>query len=434
MTEPRPRYRLIDRDLCSHASLEEQLPAGDPARVIWQFTLGLDLSGFDADVKAVEGRPGRPANDPRLLFALWLFALIDGVAPARELARRCRRDLPYQWLCGGAPPDYHTLSDFHACHHDRLRQLFVAHVAALRQQGLIELKRVAIDGTKRPGSAGSATYRREPTLSEHLREAEEHLGAWERAQAQASELTARQHAARGRAARERAQRLRRAVARVKQIQQDRRECRRADARPEEARASEADPDAVRMKQGDGGFRIGYNVQSVSDAAHGLVVTTGVINQGNDAGQLSAMLSRLHEEQGVKPAEVLLDSGYATTEDIERAEGAGVEVIMPPRDSKRDLQAGRDPYQAKRGDSAAVSAWRARMGTAEAKGLYRQRSGLAEIVHARMVQRRWLGFRLRGLVKAATEALWQALAHNVARLLAMGRLLGAAAAAVRAEAA
>jgi transposase len=425
MTTPRPRYRTPDRDRCSHATLDQQLPADHPARVIWEFTAGLDFSAFDADVKAVEGRPGKPPYPPRLLFSLWLFALIDGVCLARELARRCTRDLPYQWLCGGLAPDYHTLSDFHAGHAGRLRQLFVTHVAALRAQGLVELKRLAVDGTKRPGNAGNATYRREPTLRRHLAEAEEHLRAWEEGRAAAEALTARQRAARRRAARERARRLRRALEQVGRARQQRQQCKRPAARPEEARASEADPDAVRMKQGDGGFRIGYNVQTVTDAAWGLVVTTDVIARGNDQGQLAAQLGRVRQEQGRQPAEVLLDSGYATAADIQQAEDAGVTVIMPPRDEKKDRAAGKDPYARKRDDTAALAGWRARMGTAAARALYRARGGLAEVVHARMVQRRWHRFRLRGLVKVGAEGVWQALAHNVSRLLALGRLLGPA---------
>jgi transposase len=422
MNRPKPRYRTLDRTTVSRVCLDEQLPADHPARTIWEFTCRLDFSAFDADVKAVEGHPGKPPLPPQLLFSLWLFALIDGVYLARELARRCGRDLPYQWLCGGLLPDYHTLSDFHARHHARLHTLFVGHVAALRSQGLIRLRRVALDGTKRPGNAGNATHHRQPTLERHLQEAEQAVGDWERGRAQAEALSARQAAARRRAARGRAERLRRAVQQVRQLQQARRQCKRPTAKPEEARANEADPDAVRMKQGDGGFRIGYNVQTVTDAEHGLVVSTDVVAQGNDSGQLSAQLRKVEEEQQQRPQEVLVDAGYATQGDIEEAERAGVRVLMPPRDERKDRQAGRDPYAPKKGDSPAIVAWRRRMGTPEAQQAYKQRSGLAEIIHARMVQRKWYRFRLRGLQKAQTEGLWQALAHNVSRLLALGRLV------------
>lgn len=420
---PKPRYRLLDRDTVSAASLDQQLPDDHPVRTLWHFVAQLDLSAFDADVKAVEGHPGKPPFPPQLLFALWLFALSDGICSARRLARLCRRDLPYQWLCGGHGPDYHTLSDFHAHHHDRLHRLFIDHVAALRSQGLIPLRRVTLDGTKKPGAAGSATHHREPTLRRHLAEAEDHVRQWEQGRQQAEGLSARQQAARRRAAGERLERVRRALQTVQQLQQQRQQCKRPTARPEEARANEADPDATRMKQGDGGFRIGYNVQTVTDAAFGLVVTTDVITQGNDNGQLSAQRQRLEQEQGARPQEMLLDAGYATADDIQEAEEAGVVILMPPKNEKKDREAGQDPYARKRDDTEVIARWRARMGTAAAREVYKRRCAVAEIIHARMVQRGWHRCRLRGLAKVRTEALWQAWAHNVSRLLALGLLGG-----------
>ena len=97
---------------------------------------------------------------------------------------------------------------------------------------------------------------------------------------------------------------------------------------------------------------------------------------------------------------------------------GLDLLAAPP----DRAAGRDPYAAKRRDTAAVRRWRERMGTAEAQTLYRQRCGLAEVIHARMEQRRWRRFRLRGLRKVNTEGVWQALVHNVGRLLSLGRLV------------
>jgi transposase len=347
MTQRRPRYRTLDRFTLSRVCLDEQLPDDHPVRTLWDFTRQLDFADFDADVKAVDGHPGKPPWPPQLLFTLWLFALLDGVYLARELARRCRRDLPYQWLCGGQWPDYHTLSDFHARHHDRIHKRFVEHVAVLRSQGLIQRKRVALDGTKRPGNAGNASHHREPTLQRHLEQAEQLVRDWQEGRVQAEALSGRQRAARQRAARQRAERLRRAVHKVHQLQQARQECKRSTAKPEASRANEADPDALRMKQGDGGFRIGYNVQTVTDAAHGLVVSTDVITQGNDSGQLSAQLQKVKHEQGVLPEEALVDAGYATLDDVEKVEQAGTRVLMPPREANKDRQAGRDPYAKKK---------------------------------------------------------------------------------------
>jgi len=61
----------------------------------------LELSGFLAEAKAVEGHAGRPVTSPRLLLALWVYGIQQGVGKATETARRCQEDRALQWLAGG---------------------------------------------------------------------------------------------------------------------------------------------------------------------------------------------------------------------------------------------------------------------------------------------------------------------------------------------
>jgi transposase len=432
LPRPAPRYRHLDRDRCSQASLDQQLPHDHEARAVWLLVQELDFSAFHACVKAVEGHPGKPPFRPDVLFALWLYACLQGVGSARDLHRHCAEDLPFQWLCGGDVPDYHTLADFYSDQDEQLHDLFVSQVAALRSQGLIDLRRVTLDGTKVPGDAGEENFHREPTLQRHLAEAEAQVAAWEQERACAQDLSARQQAARRRAARERRERLRRAVDAVHAVQRQRAAAHRKDPPPEEARASETDPDVRRMKFPHGGFELAYNVQTVLDLRNELIVTTTVTNQQSDNGLLRPLMEQVEQEQGSKPQEVLADSGFVDAEDIDHLEGAGVRVVMPPKNEQKELRAGQDPYAKKRRDKPRVAAWRARMGTAQAQETYRQRCGPAERVHAWMEQRQWRRFRLRGLLKARVEALWQALAHNVGRLLARAVSGAGGARAVRAE--
>lgn len=430
-SRPAPRYRPLDRNRCCQRSLDQLLPADHEARAVWHLVQELDFSDFHARVKAVEGHPGKPPFRPDVLFALWLFACLRGVVSARTLHQHCVETLPFQWLCGDDPPDYHTLADFYSDHSQRLHQLFISHVAALRSQGLIDLKRVTVDGTKIPGAASEESFHREPTLQRHLAEAQDHVAAWEQQHDSAQQLSARQQAAQRRAACERQQRLRRAVDAVHQVQQQRAASTRKDPPPEEARASETDPDVRRMKLPHGGFELAYNVQTMLDLKNELIVTTTVTNQQSDNGLLRPLMEQVKQEQGSQPEEALVDSGFVDAEDIDHLEEAGVRVLMPPKNENKELQAGKDPYAKKRRDTPRVAAWRARMGTEQAQQTYRQRCGPAERVHAWMEQRQWRRIRLRGLLKARVEALWQAFAHNVGRLLARAVSEAAAAQTVRA---
>jgi len=109
-----PRLRVAERNQIEfRACCWNDLLADDhEARTAWEYAKSVDRSPLLAAIKAVEGRPGHPPIDPRILIALWLYATLRGIGSVRELARRCETDLPFQWICGGVSVNYHTLADF----------------------------------------------------------------------------------------------------------------------------------------------------------------------------------------------------------------------------------------------------------------------------------------------------------------------------------
>ena len=102
------RRQIALRAVC----LDELVPNDHRVRMVWSFVEGLNLSALLAGIKSVEGRPGHPPCDPRILMALWLYATVEGVASARRIARLCEDHIAYQWLCGGVGMNAKTLADF----------------------------------------------------------------------------------------------------------------------------------------------------------------------------------------------------------------------------------------------------------------------------------------------------------------------------------
>ena len=141
-------------------------------RAIWAFLERLDLSDLYAAVRATPGRPGRPASDPMVLLALWVYATAEGVGSARGLARLCKEHDGFRWLRGGVPVDYHLLSDFRRDHEKALDDLLTQIVAVLMNAGLVKLKEVAQDGMRVRASAGSGSFRRKERLEQLLQEAQ----------------------------------------------------------------------------------------------------------------------------------------------------------------------------------------------------------------------------------------------------------------------
>src|SRR5208282_1883724 len=92
---------------------------------------------------AVDGRPGHPPADPRILLALWLYATVEGIGSAREVARLCDEHIAFEWLCGGVGMNAKTLADFRVDHGGVLECLLVDSFTALVRAGVASLDRVA---------------------------------------------------------------------------------------------------------------------------------------------------------------------------------------------------------------------------------------------------------------------------------------------------
>jgi transposase len=411
-----PRVVTADRQQIElrPVDLESLLPPEHRARAIWAMVEGLDLTKFYETIVARGCEPGRPAIDPKVLVALWLYATSEGVGSARELARLCEAHDAYRWLCGGVGVNYHTLSDFRVGHEAALDALLTQVLAAMLHRGLVKLERVAHDGMRVRASAGAASFRREPSLRAclaaaevqvaHVKQAGEHPlpGGNVRAQAAAA-----------RAARERAKRVRQALAELPAVQA----VKPTAEKKAQARVSTTDAEARVMKMGDGGFRPAYNVQLATTTDGRAIVGVQVTNCGSDQGQLEPMLEAITQRTGTRPAEYLVDGGFVKLESITAAAAQGVTVYAPvpaPRTAEIDR------YAPKAADPPAVAAWRQRMGTDAAKAIYKERAATAETTNADCRTHRGLDrFNVRGHAKVLSVALWTAITYNALRWIAAG---------------
>jgi transposase len=428
--------------------------------MVWRFVQDLDLSALYARIRAVEGHPGHPPADPRLLVALWLYATLEGVGSARALARLCEEHLAFQWLCGGVGVNHKTLSDFRVGHGAVIERLLVDSFAALVRTGVASIERIAQDGVRVRACAGAASFRRRSTLRVcRERAAAEVARLRAELDADPAACSRRQAAARERAAVDRERRVREALAVAEALhglehgleeagrragaaraagKAARKEAGKDDdggrgddggcgpaagplsepvseplpepVPPKEPRVSTTDPEARVMKMADGGFRPAWNVQLAVDPRSGTIAAVAVDNVGSDMGRLAPMSTALEAAYGTRPGEHLADGGFAKLADIETLTEAGVVAYVPPpvpRDPDRDRHAPRP------GDSDAVAAWRVRMGGDAATAIYRQRAASVECANAQARNRGLMRFMVRGVVKVKAVVLWLALAHNMA---------------------
>jgi transposase len=401
-------------------ALDALLPADHRVRTVWAYVDSLDLSPLYSKIQAVEGKAGRDAVDPKILMALWLFATIEAVSSARQVARLCERDLAYLWICGGVGVNYHLLSDFRTAHGEFLDQLLTDTVATLMHQELVTLEVVAQDGMRVRASAGGSSFRRRKTLErcrEEAREQVRKLREESENEANQDASNARREAAQKRAARDREERIERALEELEQLQEQKEKKKKGTGKT--ARSSMTDPEARKMKMADGGFRPAYNVQFATDGDARVIVGVDVTNSGSDGGQMSPMHEQVRQRYDKTPAQYLVDGGFAGSEEITKVERRGSQVLAPILGEEKLREKGSDPYARQPKDTDESFAFRQRMATEEAKARYKERPSIAEFPNAECRNRGLSQFRVRGLEKVRTVTLWYALTFNLMRMMNLG---------------
>jgi uncharacterized protein with HEPN domain/transposase len=377
--QPEPRLQEADRSQLRliPTDLERLVADDDPVRSVWAFVEGLDLSGFHALVKSVEGEPGRPAIDPKILMALWIQATLDGIGSAREVARLCEMHVRYQWICGGVTPGYHRLSDFRSLSESQFDALLTETVAVLMHKKLVTLDRVAQDGMRVRAAAGASSFRTGKRLRELRKIAREQVDLLKKeAEQDGSAETRRREAARRRAAEDRDRRVTEALAELPEI--EKRKKSNNGKKKTEARSSTTDPAARVMKMADGGFRPALNVHFVTDTATKVIAAVEVNNQGTDHGMSTPLAEQLNDRHGKDPLEWLEDGGCVTLAGVDALAKRGISVIAPIRPLRGSRY---KPNEVRPTDSGGVAEWRKRMETEYAKSAYKQRGATSALVRA-----------------------------------------------------
>jgi transposase len=398
--------------------LESQLPPDHAARTVWQFVQGCDLTEFYARIAARDDQPGRPASDPAVLLALWLYATVDAVGSARAIERLCRDHAAYRWLCGGVPVNHDMLSRFRREGGAPLDALLTRSLTGLVAENLVKLEELTIDGTKiraRAGHGSMAGSERLSRLQARIAARVADLRGELEQDGSAGEKRRRLRAAR--AAQAQAERLQRARERLTDLESEK-AVRAKQYRVEEAakpapKVSISDPEVRRMRMADGATRPAWNVQVAT--SNGFVVGIMPTDRRNDSGLAADLLAQARQRCGRTPGRLLADATALTIGEIaalaESHPGmlvytpapAPCEAITPASARNRRLRLRREP--------AAVQAWRARMQTPAAEAVYRRRK-LTEHVHAKMKNRGFGVMMLHGLAKVRVVCLLHALAHNL----------------------
>ena len=411
--------------------LDSQLPDDHRARLVWAFVEGLDLSQFYDRIKARDAVAGRPATDPRVVLAVWLYATLEGIGSARAIDRLCQQHAAYRWLCGGAPINHDLLAAFRRENAALLDRLLTQSVTGLIVEKLITLEELMIDGTKVRAYAGRGSLckrkrleRIEQAVAERVAELKSELDTDPAEPERQRKKRALQ------AAEQRAQRVERARQKLAELEQEK--AARAKTHPtEEAEKSEpkvsvSDPEVRSMRLADGAVVPAWNVQVAT--AEGFVVAIDPTDRRKDSGLAPGLVATVAERCGRAPQRLLADTTAMTREDIVTLaqQHPDMTVYSPPAPERSEVKAStlRARRSKRRREPPAVMAWRARMASEEGQKVYRRRK-LTERAHGIIKNRGMTRFLVHGREKVRAVCLLQALALNLSWADTLRRRIAAA---------
>lgn len=330
------RYKIgDDREQLSllPPSIEDYVHSKNPVRAIDAYVKTLDLAELEFLYASAASNVGQPPYDPADLLKLYLYGYINQVRSSRRLERETQRNLELIWLINGLKPSYKTIADFRKDNADAIKAVNKDFVLLCRELELLGGKQIAIDGSFFHGNASKASITTAKALDKQLKELEEKITNYQselEKNDSVDEMSEQKSLHKDEELKEKLEALK-ARQREKQTQKEMLE------KSGEGQLSTTDKDARLLNKGDGTIA-GYNVQSVVDDKHKLIVASDVTNDGNDQNQLYRMAEMAKEALGIDEVDALADGGYFDTNQLKKCEDTGITAYVPVPDKSSRVRA------------------------------------------------------------------------------------------------
>jgi transposase len=305
-------------------SIDEFIHENNPVKAIDYYVNSLDLMSLGFAHAQGSFSAGQPPYDPSDLLKLYLYGYLNRIRSSRKLEQETHRNLEVIWLIRGIKPTYKTIADFRKNNLKALKAVNKDFVLACRELELYGGELIGIDGSHFRGNASKGSIYLKKTLQKQIkkidRDIDEYLKELEAGDAQspATELEDP-----------------RLKEKLEKLQKRQREYHEKLAMLEESgekQLSMTDEDARLISKKGGQTIAGYNVQSVVDDKHKLLVVCEVVNDGNDLQQLGPMAQKAQETLETQEMTVVADSGYYNQDHLKDCldEGITPYVAIPDK--------------------------------------------------------------------------------------------------------
>ena len=301
------------------ASLDDYIPEDHICRVINAFTEQLDMAALEFKYAKCKEK-GTPPYDPRMMLNLYIYGYLHHVRSSRRLEAEAKRNVEVMWLMEELRPDEKTICNFRSDNKAALRKAFRAYVRMCRDLGLYGGEVEAQDSAKFRANNSRKNDHNKITVERELAGIDKQISEYLAALDQGDAEEAREQAPNAEAVKGALERLKERRSTYEEL---------AKRVKVEREVSTVDPDA-RLMHSNGDARrldVCYNVQTVVDGKHHLIVDFDVADRSDDHGNLEPLVEMTKDALGGKPITWLADTGYYDGQDIAACEEQGVKCLV-----------------------------------------------------------------------------------------------------------
>lgn len=313
-------------------SLEGLVSDDSWARVVDLFVDALPINEFGfRNLKL--NKTGNLPYHPSDLFKLIVYGCRKKLKSANQLHEATRINVEVMWLLKGLRPSARTINYFRSRNLDAITKAHEHFVRLLKNWKLIGGEVLAVDGTKIQAQNSLKNNFNAKKIKRHIEYIDGRIVDY------LDQLDQIDHSDYSRATKSK---------KSKEIENkldwygDKRkgyeELSDQLIESGQEQISTTDPDAKAMITHRKNIKVGYNIQSVADAKHNLIVDIwagGV----TDAYELSEAAIRVQELLGIKRFELLADKGYHNGVELAICERRGVRPFVSPKNNKSTKEIG-----------------------------------------------------------------------------------------------
>jgi transposase len=314
----RMAYRYGNRDQLGllPPSIEEYVAEDDPVRAYDAFVESVDFSKLGIEID--EHQVGNSEYDPRAMLKLLVYGYSYGIKESRKLERATHHNLSFIWLMGGLKPDHKTIAEFRRQHKVALTKVLKQCVRMCIKLDLIAGNVLFVDGTKIRANAARGQSHDRAYYEQHLAELDRRVEEL----MEESERIEEQQEGQGSSVA-----MGKELVQVERLKETIQEALKAFAEGDRELINRTDPDCALMHSVQGSHA-SYNVQSVVDDKHGLIVHAEAISETSDVNQFAVQIDQANETLEKSCEVAVADAGYADTEELKKIDDQQIKVVVP----------------------------------------------------------------------------------------------------------